>query len=290
MVASIADRIVHIHDGEIIACQNTKDFIENGSHIRSRKMISQVQQFREGSFNSAVSGAQILQVKQLGKSFKRGIMAFEDVSFLLHEGERLGIIGESGSGKSSLGKCISGIWNYDTGVIDYLVDKSKVTYVFQDAYSSMDPSLSVRNIINEVLRLKNTNVSADNLIEKVLLPESILNRKITELSGGQRQRVNLARAIATDPAILICDEITSGLDLIVQFEIIELLKSLKNVAIIFISHDVSLVKYFCQNLLIMRQGRVIAYGETKKIYQDSEPGYAFDLINSVPKVKYFLNM
>ena len=130
-----------------------------------------------------------------------------------------------------------------------------------------------------------------DLLKEVLLDQSVLSKKINELSGGQRQRVNLARTLATEPEILICDEITSGLDLLVQFEIIELLRNrFKQIAIIFISHDISLVKYFCHRLIIMKEGLMESEGEIQEIFEDSKEGYILDLINSVPKVKYFLNM
>lgn len=292
MVSGIADQIIHIHKGEIVASQSVAQFFTHPSSAESTKLVGRLKEFRHRNFQKALESDTILECRSATYQFTGGTYAFKDVSFSVQKNEVLGIVGASGSGKSSLGKCLASIWSISKGEIITKVDSKKIAYVFQDAFSAMDPDLSVERILNEVIRLnKGAKESAESLIRKVLLPESILKRQTHQLSGGERQRVNLARSLASSPEILICDEITSGLDLNIQFDLVDLLISrFQDITKIFITHDISLAKYACHHLLVMKEGHIDTQGRTKEIFESKEGGYTFDLINSTPKVKYFLNM
>lgn len=291
MLSEIADRVCHVENGTIISTQVAKEFFLNPKHPSSKRLIENLKAFRNRSYTERKVSNAVMKIEKLMKTYDGGKEAFKDITFELTEGERLGIIGESGSGKSSLGRCIAGILKYDQGQLISAISRDKICYVFQDAFSALDPELTVRELIDEVLRLKQEEIFPEEVLKEVHLDAECLEKKSHQLSGGQRQRVNLARALASKPEILICDEITSGLDLTIQFEIIELLmKKFKSLSIIFISHDISLVKYFCHNVLILREGKIVDQGTTQEIFEESSAKYTQDLINSMSKVKYFLNI
>jgi peptide/nickel transport system ATP-binding protein len=291
MISNVADHIIHIHKGQIVASQDAEAFFTQPTSEESSRLVGRLRAFRHRDFQQSTDTQPIINCKSIAYQFANGNFAFKNVTFTLYENEVLGVVGESGSGKSSLGKCIANLWKISSGEIESKIDSNAIAYVFQDAYSAMDPELSVKKILNEVLRLnKATKHTPLSLVKLVLLPETILGRKIGQLSGGQRQRVNLARSLAQEPKILICDEITSGLDLNIQFEIVDLLiNKFPKITKIFITHDISLAKYACHHLLVMKDGGIEKQGETKDIFENMRSGYTFNLINSIPKVKYFLN-
>ncbi|GLR18441.1 ABC transporter ATP-binding protein [Portibacter lacus] len=290
LVSDFADRILHIDKGALIANQDVDSFFTKSAHQVSQQLVEQLKDFYNGQFKVSGNSEDLMDIKELSVQFRSGKYAFKDLSFCIKKGENLGIIGESGSGKTTLAKCLSGMIPPTEGRISSKVNQRNISYVFQDAYNSVDPDLSIKAILHEVIRLQEKKRDIGELLASVNLSTDILNRKITELSGGQRQRVNLARSLACNPSVLICDEITSGLDLKVQMEIIDLLSSKgDDLTIVFISHDISLVKYFCHRVLIMKNGGMEFLGETKHLFEENQEGYAKELINSIYKVKYFLN-
>ena len=220
----------------------------------------------------------MLKVSHIEKMYKKpGLWTNErktvlhDVSFRMEEGECLGIIGESGSGKSTLGRIILGIEKPDRGEVLFR-DKNvrnrsaragMVSAVFQDYTSSVSPGRKVRQAIEEPLRNKNMPCDSrvvNGLLEKTGLDPVLADRYLHELSGGQAQRVCIARAIAAGPSFLMLDEAVSSLDVSIQAQILDLLKSLREemgVGYLFITHDIVAAAYICSRLIVLREGRIV---------------------------------
>ncbi|WOV87433.1 dipeptide/oligopeptide/nickel ABC transporter ATP-binding protein [Sporosarcina oncorhynchi] len=219
----------------------------------------------------------MLKVEHLSKQYGRGRRkrkVLHDVNLLVGDGELVGIVGESGSGKSTLARLLMRLEKVDEGTItlsstgDFY---ASCQIVFQNASAALNPSWTVRESLMEPLRLMNGNREAYicEMLDKVSLSEKHLNRLPSELSGGERQRVNLLRSILVKPKLLICDEIVSSLDRLIQKEIVELLLQLNKemgMAILFISHDLKVVNYLCDRVYVMEAGRVVE----ESVKQDGE--------------------
>ena len=255
----------------------------------------------------------ILEIIDLEKKFfKQNILlnkknffyAIKSFSFKLYKGETLGLVGESGCGKSTLGKAIIYLDPPTSGKFFYngqLINKNDfnksnnlrkdIQYIFQDPHSSMHPIKTVGNSIMEVLKVHNIlNNKNDrkkrvyDLLDKVGLSKIHFNRHPHELSGGQKQRAIIARALATNPKIIICDECVAALDISIQAKILNLLNNLKeefNLSYIFISHDLSIVKYMSDRIMVMKSGRLIEFQESDLLYNHPKKKYTKKLISSI---------
>jgi len=233
------------------------------------------------------------------------IKAIDDVSFEVYEGETLGLVGESGSGKTTLGRTLLQLIKPTAGSIFYkgknLLDyppallkemRKNMQIVFQDPYSSLNPRVTIGNAILEPLQvhsmLKNDALRRERvfaLLNKVNLTPEHFNRYPHEFSGGQRQRIVIARALALDPAFIICDESVSSLDVSVQAQVLNLLNDLKKefgFTVIFISHDLSVVRYISDRIMVMHQGKIEETGSSDEIYFHPKTSYTQRLINSLP--------
>ena len=233
--------------------------------------------------------------------------AVKDVSFKLSDAEVLGIVGLSGSGKSTLLRAIVGILDDYTGSIslrgETLVHRAvkrprpvrrQVQIVFQDPASSLNPRHTVSQIIARAVRLFRDDVSHDKtgdavseLLESVKLSRSFLPRYPSELSGGQQQRVAIARAFAARPSLLLCDEVTSALDVSVAATIIELLRDLTSrsgTAVLFVSHDLAVVRTLADRAIVMRDGSICEQGSTEKLFCAPEHPYTIELLSSIPDI------
>ena len=272
---------------------------------------------RKNRFEKIYSSEPILKIKNLFKYFetsggffsqnKQQIKAVEDVSFELYEGETLGLVGESGSGKTTLSRTLLLLEKPTEGNIFYqekdLTELSKsqirsirkdIQIIFQDPYSSLNPRQSIMQIITEPMLIHNIGKNAKHrkqiageLLEKVGLSKESLNKYPHEFSGGQRQRIGIARALALQPKIIICDESVSALDVSVQAQVLNLLNQLKkefNLTYIFISHDLSVVKYMSDRLIVLRYGEIQEYGDADEIYKKPKTPYTTDLIAAIPKL------
>ena len=261
------------------------------------------------------SKAPILEIINLEKEYfsKSGFFskpesfkAVNKVSFKLYKGETLGLVGESGCGKSTLSNAILQLDKATAGSIYYkgkdISNLSKhdirklrkdIQIIFQDPYASLNPRLSVGQAILEPMKVHKIGSSnADrkqqvfDLLEKVGLDKSFYNRYPHEFSGGQRQRIGIARAIALKPELIICDESVSALDISVQAQVLNLLNSLKNnfgFTYIFISHDLAVVKYMSDQLIVMNQGRIEEMADADEIYNSPKKEYTKKLIEAIPK-------
>ncbi|NJB81424.1 ABC transporter ATP-binding protein [Wenyingzhuangia aestuarii] len=230
----------------------------------------------------------------------------DDVSFKVFEGETIGLVGESGSGKSTIGRTILGLEKATAGEIWYkgvnLVDLSglerkkyrqEIQLIFQDPYSSLNPIMKIGEAILEPMQkhkvLGSTKERKEyiyQLLEKVGLSKEFYNRYPHEFSGGQRQRVGIARALALQPKLIICDESVSALDVSVQAQVLNLLNSLKkefHFTYIFISHDLSIVKFMSDQLIVLNKGKIEEIGDADAIYNHPEKEYTKALIHAIPK-------
>lgn len=296
LISNLADRILHIENGKILACQDTFSFFTQPQHAQSRRLLDEIIKHQVVVERTRTLENALIKVDNLSVTYqkrKNKVKALESLNFEVYEGEVVGIIGASGSGKTTLGKVIGGILEPTTGRINFTRKGTKVHYIYQDSFTALDPDMTVFEILKEVFVVRKTNWNNKEeyiqLLDKVNLGSEVLDRKPSELSGGQRQRINLARALATHADVLICDEITSGLDLMTQFKIIEMLKAnQKGRTILFISHDLNLVKSLCDRVIIMQEGNIDSVGKLKEIFEHPTSEYTTRLINSIPIVKYFL--
>lgn len=233
------------------------------------------------------------------------LKAVNDVSFSIEKGKTLGLIGESGCGKSTIGKSIIGIHNITSGTIKFKDNtinyKNKaemkdfrrhVQMIFQDPYASLDPKKNISYIIQEPLIIHNIGTSGERaekarkLLEKVGLSYYYMNRYPHEFSGGQRQRINIARALTVDPELLICDEPTSALDVSVQAQVLNLFKKLQNemnLTYLFISHNLNVVKYMSDIIAVMYLGKIVEIGDSNEVYKNPLHPYTKVLFSAIPK-------
>ncbi|MDE6576130.1 MAG: ATP-binding cassette domain-containing protein [Opitutales bacterium] len=236
----------------------------------------------------------------------RSIRAVNDVSLTLKRGEVLGIVGESGSGKSTLIKAIghfvpatSGKIISDGKEVQALNDRQFFPYrrrlqiIPQNFSDALDPTMSVEAILREPLKIhfrltaKETALRIGALLESVELDSSLLHRYPVQLSGGQRQRISIARGLAVSPEVLICDEMTSACDVLVQKRILSLLDNLRhkhNMAILWIAHNIAVVAHFCDTMIVMRHGRFLELGEPQAICQNPVHPYTRLLVDAVPHI------
>ena len=264
----------------------------------------------------------LVQVKQLSKSFdnnfftensNNSVMAVNDVSFEIKEGESFGLVGESGSGKSTIAKMIVNLFKPSYGNIffdnicvtkikknsEMMKFRKQIQMIFQDPYSSLNGRLKVRDIISEPITLHNPSITRKDLnnyvfdlLESVELTQKSADRYPHEFSGGQRQRISIARALATQPRLLVCDEPTSALDVSIQAQILNLLKDLQeqlNLTILFISHDLPVVRQMCDRIGVLRDGKLCEVSKTEDLFLKPEHDYTKELLHLMPKIESIYN-
>ena len=245
----------------------------------------------------------VLKKSFFGKPL-RSLEAVDHVSFHVNQGETLGLIGESGCGKSTLGRTLIGLIRSRKGEIQYRGEsvtqlrgkqlneyRRKVQFIFQDPFSSLNPTLKIGPSIMEVMQVhgihssrKQRQEAALGLLDDVGLPSRFFNRYPHEFSGGQRQRIGLARALAAGPELIICDESVSSLDVSVQAQILNLLNDLKEklkLTYLFISHDLAVVKYMADRIMVMKDGMLVEQGSSRDLFLNPETDYTRELINSI---------
>jgi len=269
-----------------------------------------------------IENQNLVQVKNLTKSFddnfftessKNSVIAVNDVSFDIKQGESFGLVGESGSGKSTIAKMIVNLFKPSSGDIffdnicitkiknnsEMMKFRKQIQMIFQDPYSSLNGRLKVKDIISEPIKLHNPSISRkdlDNyvfdLLESVELIQSSADRYPHEFSGGQRQRISIARALATQPRLLVCDEPTSALDVSIQAQILNLLKDLQeqlNLTILFISHDLPVVRQMCDRIGVLKDGKLCEVSNTEKLFLEPQHNYTKELLHLMPKIESIYN-
>ena len=344
VIKQIADRVIVLYKGEIVEQGDVNDVFFNPQHpytkglIASRPPINQrpkhlltVSDFvndniptldyitpeqREINHEILYSQNPMLRVKNLfveyivdknlfGKVTKK-VNAVNNVSFDVYKGETLGLVGESGCGKTTIGRTILQLIESSSGEIEFEGIKlnkiskkelrnirKKIQIIFQDPYSSLNPRLPIGEAIQEPMRIhklynseKQRKEKVLELLEKVGLERSHYNRYPHEFSGGQRQRIGIARCLALEPEIVICDESVSALDVSVQAQVLNLINDLKRdlkFTCIFISHDLSVVKFMSDRMIVMQSGNIVEFGEADSIYSNPQTSYTKRLISAIPQ-------
>jgi len=260
----------------------------------------------------------LIEIKNLSKSFddnffteniKNSVKAVNNVSFEVKEGEAFGLVGESGSGKSTIAKMIVNLYQPSSGDIffdnicvtkiknktEMMKFRKQIQMIFQDPYSSLNGRLKVKDIVAEPIRLHNPSITNSDLndyifdlLESVELSQKSAERYPHEFSGGQRQRISIARALATQPRLLVCDEPTSALDVSIQAQILNLLKDLQeqlNLTILFISHDLPVVRQMCDRIGVLKDGKLCEITNTEDLFVKPQHEYTKELLRLMPKIE-----
>ncbi|WP_225028511.1 ABC transporter ATP-binding protein [Xinfangfangia pollutisoli] len=244
----------------------------------------------------------IVDIRGLTKTFRaagRQIRALDGVDLTLAPVETLGIVGESGSGKSTIGRILAGLETATGGEIRLAGQDlrgargaaAKVQMIFQDPYASLNPRMPIGLQIHETLRGSGhrdrvANLArAAELLARVGLPPDALQRYAHEFSGGQRQRIAIARAMSTDPAVIVADEPVSALDVSIRGQILDLMRQMKgHTACLFISHDMAAVASLCDRILVLNRGRVVETGPTAQIISNPRDPYTRALLEAIPRI------
>ena len=306
------------------ACLRNVEENGRGRHLYPIKRLAELgysqssEKRDEGITYADEAESPLVRVKELKVHFpiRRGIFsrisqyveAVDGVTFDVYRGQTLGLVGESGCGKTTIGRCLMRLINPTSGTVMFGgVDISTMSQaklrpyrkrfqiIFQDPYGSLNPRKTIEEIITEPMRFHGIGVSrkdwqerALGLLEKVGLPGmQFLKRYPHEFSGGQRQRVCIARALAVNPELIICDEAVSALDVSVQAQVLNLLKDLQaelGLTYIFISHDLSVVKFMSDMMAVMKSGKFVEFGPSERIYENPKKEYTKALIRSIPNV------
>ena len=250
----------------------------------------------------------LLEVKGLKKYFKAGkgtLKAVDDVSFYIRPGETLGVVGESGCGKTTCGRTVLGLYDKTDGEVLYRgkdvhqlkgearrVFTKHAQIIFQDPYASLDPKMKVRDIVAEGIRAhqllkseREIRERVDELLITVGLDSQYGDRYVHDFSGGQRQRIGIARALAVDPEFIVCDEPISALDVSIQAQIVNLLDRLqkeKGLTYMFIAHDLSMVKYISDRVMVMYLGKVVEITASRQLYAHPAHPYTQALLSAIP--------
>ena len=235
----------------------------------------------------------VLSVSHLSAGYRdRGVLGrgpyqevLHDVDFVVHHGEILGLVGESGTGKSTLARCILGLLQPDSGSVTHYTKRPQI--VFQDPYSSLNPAYTVEWSIEEPLRVYGKYDATERkrrvreMLKRVELPEELLTAKPDELSGGQRQRVSIAAALIRRPRFLLLDEPVSALDVTIQAQILRLMRNLReelDLSYLFISHDLNVVYQLCDRVLVMKEGRIVEQGTVQEVFDHPKEEYTRRLL------------
>lgn len=312
VVAQIADRIVVLFNGKVQEQGTADEIINNPQHPYTRRLMAAVRPIRTEQPRIA-STTSLLEVRGVTAGYGKrtngspAVVVLRDVAMDVRRGETLGVIGESGCGKSTLARVIAGLLPPAAGEIlleneplkpsirqRSRAELRRMQIVFQMADTALNPQQRIDEILGRPLKFYRRGSASDRkrrvaeLLELVELPASFARRFPTELSGGQKQRVNLARALAADPDLVLCDEVTSALDTIVGAAIIQLLKRLQaelGVSYVFISHDLSTVAGFADTIMVLYAGKVVEYGLTAQVLSPPFHPYTHLLVSSVPELR-----
>lgn len=307
VVAQIADRIMVLRRGQMIELGDTKQILQQPKDDYTRRLVAERVAGHDFVVAAASSEAPILAIDHVSANYPGKPRVIDDVSLELRKGDTLAVVGESGSGKSTLARVVMGLLARSAGDVRFngeslpprLKDRKKdqlrrVQMIYQIPDVALNPQQTLLEIIGRPAAFY-FNRSRDEVRARVLellrqmdLPESFITRKSSELSGGQKQRVSIARALAAEPDLIICDEVTSALDQLVGEEILRLLKKLQDdlgVAYLFITHDLGTVKRIANKVAVMLQGRVVAAGQTADVFAPPYHPYTELLLSSVPEMR-----
>ncbi|NUU16408.1 ABC transporter ATP-binding protein [Cellulomonas humilata] len=314
VIADRADRVHVMSAGRVVESGPTTDVLGDPQHEYTRRLLAAVPSrlVRGRTPEPPPTEVPQVSVRELRRAFavrgahgRRRHVALDGVDLEVRRGQALGIVGESGSGKTTLARILVGLETADSGSVEFegtdlrRFDRTQrtrwrreVQYVFQDPYSSLDPRLTVGQTLREPLELNHVDIARrdvsrriDSLLDEVELPRDFRDRLPSELSGGQRQRVGIARALASDPSLVVADEPVSALDLSVQARILQLLARLRaerGLTYLFISHDLGVVRYLCDDVVVLKDGSVVERGRTDAVLERPQHPYTQALVAAVP--------
>lgn len=318
LVSSIADRIAVMQHGKLVECGSNPGLFENPQHAYTQQLLAALPRLEHCTNRPVQEHPPLLSVQNFKVYYpiRKGIFkrtvdyvrAVDGVSFSLQQAKTLALVGESGCGKTTLGKGLLNLIGGASGEV-YLdgialhqlqgeplrKQRAAMQIVFQDPFSSMNPRMLVGDIIAEGLQALHPEIKTAERLQRVLaliiavgLPETAISRYPHEFSGGQRQRICIARALAVEPKLIVCDEPTSALDVSVQAQIIQLLKKIqqeRKVSYLFITHDFGVVAEIADEVAVMYQGKIVEMGGVAQVLQQPVHTYTQRLLKAVPKLK-----
>ncbi len=306
IVAKLADRVLVMQSGRVVEQGPSQNLFFSPQHDYTRNLVAAIPRGAKPTPDRSTEQA-LVSVRDLTTQFTEGsrsVVAVDNVSFELHRGEILGLVGESGSGKSTLGRSVLRLVKPHAGSVRFdgteLAGLSatqmkplrrRMQMIFQDPYASLNPRMSIFDTLAEPLRVHGladrTTVGTQvlQLMDEVGLARAYVRKYPHEFSGGQRQRIAIGRAIATKPELVIADEPVSALDVTIQKQILELLLQLvqlHNLTMLFISHDLAVVRYICDRVMVMRRGRIVETGATEQLWSAPVNDYTKTLLATAP--------
>lgn len=314
VVTEVADRVVVMRHGGIVEAGDADRMFADPQMPYTRTLLASAPRPEPARvLDEPTQEAEevVLSVSGLRRSFRTGpalarktVAAVDGIDLYVRRGETLGIVGESGSGKSTLARMIVGLESADSGSVVYrgrdITRRSRgprppaqsgIQMIFQDPYTSLDPRMRVRDVIAEPLAVTRTGTAASRrdrvaeLLELVGMTPDMMYRFPHQFSGGQRQRIGIARALMRDPDILVCDEPVSALDVTIQAQVVDLLTDIQDrlgLSILFISHDLSVVRNLAHRVLVMYRGEEVETGDTEQIFERPRQDYTRQLLASIP--------
>ncbi|MFF0010151.1 dipeptide ABC transporter ATP-binding protein [Streptomyces sp. NPDC005374] len=299
VAAESVDDVLVMRHGKAVEHGSVGTVLGAPAEAYTRELLAAVPRVDAPRAPSQASGEVVLEAKGLRREFGRGKRAFaavDGVSLTVHRGETLGVVGESGSGKTTLGRMLVGLLEPTTGEVRHdghtrVGVNPAVQMVFQDPVSSLNPRRSVGESIADPLRArgerdeKRIRGRVRELLERVGLEGAHYDRYPHEFSGGQRQRVGIARALAADPRVIVCDEPVSALDVTTQAQVVALLGELQRelgLALVFVAHDLAVVRQVSDRVAVMRNGRIVEQGPADQVYDNPQDPYTKQLLAAVP--------
>ena len=306
LVRRIANRVLVMRQGVIVEQGSVGNIFNAPIHPYTKSLL---EAFNQRSVRQDFVSRKLMEARNLSVEFPikknlfgkvtKSIQALKNVSVALYEGKTLAVVGESGSGKTTLGVCLANLMKYDGMILtakSVHIQKERdfrknVQVVFQDPYNSLNPRMTVQEIVSEGIKVHFPQLKKNEVLEKVkkvladvgLPTDEVLNKYPHEFSGGQRQRIAIARSLVIEPKIMILDEPTSALDVTVQAEILALLKKIQEttgIAYLFISHDMRAVKSIAHEVAVMKAGVIVETGTAKDIFSNPKTKYARELIRA----------
>ena len=314
VVAGIADKVLVMCDGKTEEQNSTQEVFQNSSNRYTKALLSAIPNGPKTSKSLAQDGSPLLEVDQVktyftdfSNSSEKVVKAVDDVSLSLQKGEILGLVGESGSGKSTLGRSILQLAPLTGGTVRFsgtdlsalqpnqlIPWRRKLQMIFQDPYASLNPRMTVYETLAEPLlyhglaNKKSVAKQVEQLMDDVGLARSSVLKYPHEFSGGQRQRIAIGRAIATEPEFIIADEPVSALDVTIQAQILDLILELvkqRDLTMLFISHDLSVVRHICDRVAVMYQGKLVEEAATETLWANPKMDYTRNLLSAIPTSK-----